>query len=185
MNDETRDRELQERLLELPRSIEPSRDLWPSVRARIESRKVVDADFATRRPRSWVYRHGLLAAAATLLVVVTAATTAWWMRSAPMPGGLAPSADIAVVPAGWSEFTAAEDAYQRVTDELLAKLAERRDQLSPETVQIVESNLDLIEHAIQQARAALERDPGNAGLATKVTDIYRRRVDFLRQLNRL
>ena len=179
------DRELMGRLKQLPRSIEPPRDLWPGIHQRIDAGKLVTADFESRRRgASLVWRRGLLAAAASLLVVVSSMTTAWWMRSS----STLPSAALeagAAVPAGWAEFAAAEGEYQRVTDELLASLEERRDRLSPETVRIVEDNLRLIDAAIKEAREALERDPADAGLATTVTDIYRRRVDFLRQINRL
>ena len=85
----------------------------------------------------------------------------------------------------WQEFETAESAYQKVTDDLLRSLDTRRDQLAPETVQIVEDNLSLIDEAINEARAALERDPSNAALATRLTDIYRRRVGFLQEMSRL
>lgn len=177
------DRQLQERLEALPRSIEPQRDLWPAIQARIETGKVVAGRFESPRPqRAWLHRYGLLAAAASLLVVVSSATTAWWLRGDRAP---APEAAATVAPAGWSEFIDAERAYQTVTDDLLLALQTRRDSLAPETVRVVEENLRLIDQAIREARAALERDPANAGLATKVTDIYRRRVDFLRQISRL
>lgn len=182
------DRQLQERLEALPRSIEPQRDLWPAIQARIETGKiergkVVTGPFESGRPRRpWLHRHGLLAAAASLLVVVSSATTAWWLSTDSTPSAVSAAA---TAPAGWSEFIDAERAYQTVTDDLLLTLETRRERLAPETVRVVEENLRLIDQAIREARAALERDPANAGLATKVTDIYRRRVDFLKQINRL
>lgn len=168
-------RELLARVAALPRAVEPARDLWPGILGGIESQKVV-------RPRFGNHRGLWLAAAALLLVIASSGLTAVWMRSAVVLEG-DPSAAVNTV--AWEQFRAAETEYDRVTDELLAALDGRRDELAPETIEIVESNLALIDEAIREARTALERDPANAGLATTLTDIYRKRVDFLQAMNRL
>jgi hypothetical protein len=141
-------RELRARIEALPRSIEPSTDLWNGIRSRIDEPKVVRPEFGGGG--EW-RRWGLVAAMSV----------------------------------AWEEFETAEAEYQRVTDELLQALEQRRDRLTPETIETVETNLRLIDEAITEARAALERDPSNAALATRLTDIYRRRVGFLQQMNRL
>ena len=60
--------------------LEPSRDLWDGIAARIEapaipldSRRIAATSVADARPRSW--RHMRLAAAAAVLVIATAGTT--------------------------------------------------------------------------------------------------------------
>ncbi len=176
----------------LPRSIEPEHDLWPAIAARIQERKLLRPSFAERadKPAStfdW-RRWGLLAAAAMLLMTVSSGITAYLINGATAPTGPAeiPGADNAgassLSTVAWDEFQQAEREYERITDELLAALSEG---LAPETVEIVETNLRLIDQAIQEARAALERDPSNAGLAFKLNDIYRKRVTFLREMSRL
>ncbi|NIV50338.1 MAG: hypothetical protein GWN53_00345, partial [Gammaproteobacteria bacterium] len=92
-------------------------------------------------------------------------------------------ADFEVV--AWEGFVAAEQEYQRVTDELLGALEAQRDELAPETVEIVERNLALIDSAITEARAALEKDPANSRLVHKLTDMYRTRVTFLERMSQL
>jgi len=181
LNDE--DRELRERIESLPRSIEPPHDLWPTIRERIAAPKVVRPDFGHGRGH-W-RRWGTLAAAAMALVIFSSGLTAWILRSAPADPAPATAAGQGAVTVAWEQFQAAETEYQKVTDELLRTLDARRNQLAPETVEIVETNLRLIDEAITEARAALERDPSNAALATQLTDIYRRRVGFLQQMSRL
>jgi len=85
----------------------------------------------------------------------------------------------------WEGFLAAESSYQRVTDDLLASLEAQRDELAPETIEIVERNLRLIEEASSEARAALQRDPANRRLVGKLTDMYRTRLNFLEGMSRL
>lgn len=170
-------RELLERVASLPRSIEPAHDLWPGILDGITRQRVARPDFGGRSLRSWA---PLLAAAALLLVIASSGLTMLFLNRAPD----APAAE-GIRTVAWREFQAAEREYERVTDELLAVLDTRRNELSPETIEIVETNLELIDQAIRESRAALERDPSNAGLAATLSDIYRKRVDFLRAITRL
>lgn len=175
--DEAELRDLLARAAALPRSIQPPHDLWPGILGGIERGKVVRGRFgvspATRR---WL----LPAAAGLVLVLASSGLTALFLGGPTAPGARRAAATVA-----WQEFAAAESEYQRVTDELLGALEARSDELAPETVETVMTNLALIDGAIREAREALERDPANAGLANKLTDIYRKRVDFLQAMNRL
>lgn len=175
-------RELRSRIEALPRSIEPGTDLWNGIRSRIDEPKVVRPEFGGGG--GW-RRWGLVAAAAMLLVVTSSGLTAWFMGAGTQAPDPATPTAAAAMSVAWQEFETAEAEYQRVTDELLQTLEQRRDRLTPETIETVETNLRLIEEAINEARTALERDPSNAALATRLTDIYRRRVGFLQQMNRL
>jgi hypothetical protein len=77
-----------------------------------------------------------------------------------------------------------EDAYggydQAVAD-LEAVLAGGREVLDPETVQVLEENLQAIDRAIQEAEEALSRDPGSTLLQRFLTINFRKKVDLLRQ----
>jgi hypothetical protein len=77
-----------------------------------------------------------------------------------------------------------EDAYggydQAVAD-LEAVLAGGREVLDPETVQVLEENLQAIDRAIQEAEEALSRDPGSTVLQRFLTINFRKKVDLLRQ----
>jgi hypothetical protein len=188
-HDELSDR-MKKQIDGLPREILPERNLWPGIQKAITDSKVVHARFearseATARTSFGWRRFGLVAAAAMLLIVASSGITAYLLRSpAANPAGTIDGrADFEIV--AWEGFVAAEQEYQRVTDELLGALEAQRDELAPETVEVVERNLALIDQAIGEARAALERDPANTKLVHKLTDMYRTRVTFLEQMSQL
>lgn len=192
MNDELSP-EMKNRIDALAREIQPERDLWQGIQSAISDGKIVRPDFTAegREPTpatavvNW-RRVGMFAAAAMLLVAFSSGITAYLVRAplAPMEGGLEPGlTEFETV--AWEGFLAAERSYQSITDELLASLAAQRNELAPETIEIVEHNLRLINEAITAARAALERDPANRKLVGKLTDMYRTRVNFLADMSRL
>lgn len=188
-HDELSDR-MKKQIDGLPREIMPERNLWPRIESAITEGKVVHANFEPRveqasQPTFGWRRFGLVAAAAMLLIVASSGITAYLLRS-PVPdpaGTIGGRADFEVV--AWDGFIAAELEYQRVTDELLGTLEAQRDELAPETIEVVERNLALIDQAIGEARAALERDPANTKLVHKLTDMYRSRVTFLERMSAL
>lgn len=161
-------RSLLRRAGELPRNIEPSRDLWPGIEAEI------------RRPRREnPYRSqppslGWLAAAAAALVVLSSAVTLWVVRNPPPPQGVlwGPSPELA-------SLSASEPDYLQARAALLAALEDRRASLSPETMRVVEENLAAMDTALRSMKAALEKDPGNRGLAELIEATYREEIRLL------
>lgn len=172
----------------LPRGIAPPRDLWPSIAARIGEREETPRviDLSSRRPslRGWAdrTRWAPLAAAAVLLVVASSGLTVALMRgpsSAPpvAEGGAAPAQGRATT--AFAAFQPAEAEYESAVTELEAELAARRGSLSPETVEVIEANLAIIDQAIAEARAALEADPSSVALSRYLSGVYRQKVDLL------
>jgi anti-sigma factor RsiW len=151
----------------LPPSIAPPHDLWGAIARRITERE------AQGRRRWWRERTfwaGALAAAATLLIAFGldrwATTRLPEQRARP----------------GW---VAIEADYAQAAADLARTLAAERGRLRPETVALVERNLRLIDAAIQESRAALARDPGNAELGQLVAAAYRQKVELLRWATRV
>jgi hypothetical protein len=70
--------------------------------------------------------------------------------------------------------------YDREIARLHAVLEQRRADLDPATVAIVEENLRVIDHAIAQSRAALAHDPRSGFLNERLLDALDRKVDLLR-----
>ena len=190
MNDELSP-DMKNRIDALARDIQPERDLWRGIASAISDSKIVRPDFVTggREPAAAAvvnWRWAGIAAAAMLLVAFSSGITAYLVRApvAPADGIIEPGlTEFETV--AWEGFLEAERSYQSVTDDLLASLEAQRDELAPETIEIVESNLRLIDEAIAEARAALERDPANRRLVGKLTDMYRTRVNFLEGMSRL
>jgi len=163
---------LRERVAELPRTVEPPRDLWPEIEARIGAAKVVRATFG---------RRALLAAAAVVLIassVVTsylvgrrqaASETAVTPVSRPVTSG--------VLAASFAEVGVND--YHAVRQQLLDVLERRRDELSPATMDVVLLNLRLIDDAMDQIAEALGADPGNELLMRQLVSVYRQQINLL------
>ena len=74
----------------------------------------------------------------------------------------------------------AASEYDRDVSRLRAILQERRSELDSSTVTVLERNLDLIDRAIAESRAALERDPGSEFLADQLARVMTKKVAILR-----
>jgi hypothetical protein len=130
---------------------------------------------------------GQLAAAAALLMALSGAT-AWFARGGvTRTGGVAPVSSIqaevepTAPPDAVRPVNFADAQYDAAVSDLELALAERRNDLNPRTVEILERNLKLIDAAIAQARQALEEDPGNAYLNRHLVESRKRKLDLLRR----
>ena len=73
-----------------------------------------------------------------------------------------------------AQFDAAVADLERV-------LRDQRDSLNPRTVLVLERNLQVIDDAIREARAALENDPANALLNAHLANARQRKLNLLRR----
>ncbi|MDQ4080031.1 MAG: zf-HC2 domain-containing protein [Gemmatimonadota bacterium] len=74
----------------------------------------------------------------------------------------------------------ATSEYDRDVARLRAILQDRRSELDSSTVTVLERNLELIDRAIAESRAALERDPGSEFLADQLARVMTKKVAILR-----
>jgi hypothetical protein len=72
-------------------------------------------------------------------------------------------------------------AYQRAMDDFQRVITEGRDRLDPETIAVVEKNLELIDRAIAESEAALTANPANLEMRTWISAFMRRKLDLLRR----
>jgi putative zinc finger protein len=160
----------------------PQSDLWPGVARRIES------------TRGWRVSFTLPQALAASLVVALLSGGIVWFAAGRAKGlhstdNLADNragvrnADLQVrpdandiVPVGF-----ADAQYDAAVADLEKALKEGRGRLDTTTVEIVERNLQIIDHAIEQARQALEADPANDYLSSHLVEARRRKLDLLRR----
>jgi hypothetical protein len=161
---------------------EPSADLWEAVADRIvtESERPVGTP-GTRRRFSFTWPE--LIAASILLVLVSG----WAALRLNRPGS---SADLQVrQPGRAADLQAGPDVvpanfddteYDAAVADLQRALQSGRGQLDPATVKIVQENLAIIDQAVDDARRALARDPGNADLSGYLQETRRRKLDLLR-----
>ena len=148
----------------LPKSVQPSRDLWGGIAARLGQRTTGNVQRA--------FWTGALAAAAVFAIIVGISRFLPPSTALHRPGG----------GQGWAAVTA---DYEQSAAELVATLRTERGRLRPETVALVERNLRIIDAAIRESRAALERDPGNAELRQLFAAAYRQKVELLRWATRV
>lgn len=164
----------------LPRSVSPSRDLWPGIAGRLER----------RRPWAWGWNPVALAAAAT---VVAGLVAVLWSVQAPAPvrtvqiPATSPGPDLLAVDTGAADavLAAAERDYESAANALLEALQRGRSRLAPETLASVETNLEVIDRALGEVRGALAKDPENPELGRMLVATHRKKVDVLRRVVRL
>lgn len=163
--------------------LRPSRDLWPEIENRIGG--------ATRRQpvtRPFFRRQVVqLAIAASLLVTISSAIT-WQLASNRdrLGAGLSPTdlvtgADPEMVESlHLASFQESVTSMDREIAELQALVADRRRLLDPQTINVLETNLRVIDRAIQESRAALMADPASRFLSEQFTRAYNSKLTLLR-----
>ena len=175
--------DIRARAAELP-LLTPSRDLWPDIAARL-STGVVSLD--ERRERMVRRRHWLVnGAAAAALIIATAIGTIMVMRSMQPeihlvknnPNNTQPPVPIPVIPV--AEKLPATVTYEREIDGLRTIVRDRRAQLDPKTIAVIEKNLSVIDSAIAESRAALRKDSSNAFLADQLDHALDTKLTLLR-----
>ena len=175
----------------------PANDLWSGIAARLQPAADVvpmpvreqrqPSGPAQARSRRISLSLAELALAASLLIAVSAGTAYLAARrpAAPDVAGQpvvlaqgeqsAPSTE-EVRPANFADaaFDAAVADFEQI-------LASERDTLDPRTVRVIERNLQAIDEAIRQSRAALEADPANPFLNSHLADARQRKLALLRR----
>ena len=172
-------------LRELSPAIEPARDLWPGIEARISAERGRAAAPATRwraLPPRW------LAAAA---MVASVAVGVWIGRSL-LPGVPPPAREpvVRVVPTTGTgpatTFAAAyvsDPRYQRDRTALLQTLQARLAALPPPARAKVTASLTAISQAKQDLEGALGKDPSNALLQELLVNTYQDEMRVLTDLH--
>ena len=167
----------------LDREIPPAEDLWPEIRAGIGRHRFARSEGGS----SWSgARTRWLALAASLLVVVLAGSTALWLRDGDRTA--VGEASGTALPAAYEESTTIDDQvreYVEAAELLQASIRERKTQLSPQTLVVLEKNLAIIDQAIAEVRGVLESDPADRGNALMLQAMHHQRVELLRRVSRL
>jgi len=90
-----------------------------------------------------------------------------------------PSAALASRSSGTTR-TASEMTYGDEIQRLQAIITERRRELDPATVSVIEESLKVIDAAVRQSRAALARDPRSGFLVDQLNSALDKKVELLR-----
>jgi len=170
--------DLRDRARRLSHSVEPPHDLWPQIAARISREKVV-------RPRFG--RQSLVAAASVVLLVGSVVTAylvgrnqAHLAASTPPEVSVGPSQ---ILLASFQELGVHD--YVATRNELLEALEARRGDLSPETLEMLKTNLEIIDEAMGKIAEALGENPDSELLMKQLAAAYRRQMNLLERAVRL
>ncbi|HEY1992431.1 MAG TPA: hypothetical protein VGH71_08210, partial [Gammaproteobacteria bacterium] len=144
-------------LQQLPREVQPSRDLWPGIEARLQPSRAV-------RPL-WAY-----SLAASVLVAVVAG--ALWSVGLHHGGGTTPQQIVA-------QGTSRQDSYFAQRAAYAEQSVQSATDLSPATRQVILKNLRIIEGSMQSMQAALDQDPNNPRLRALLFDLYQNEARLL------
>jgi len=161
-------------------ALAPSRDLWAGIEARIQAPVVsLPAPGAARLRSRWHATAWLGAAAAALIAATAGITYTVTMHhaehaqlAAARPSAGTPVTNVAVLPV--------ERVYDQEIARLQRVLQERRSTLDSGTVTVIERNLRIIDAAIAQSRAALEKDPASGLLNDQLNSALTQKVELLR-----
>ena len=168
----------------LPRSIAPPRDLWPGVEGRIERASGWKAFFG------WTPSLALAAAATVIIGVAAVLWTAQRpvVHSAEIPTANATPELVAIRagdPVADPQLAQAERDYEKAATALLEALQQRRSSMAPDDFARLQANLQVIDGALVEVRAALVKDPASPELNRMLVSTHRKKVDVLQRVVRL
>ncbi len=154
----------------LPREIQPERDLWPGIAARLER----------TGNRRWQPRWPMALAAGLAIATVSALLTGGLLQEpdgAPGPM-LAGEPAAAIVPVRYGPNSGLGPDQLQARDELLRQFEARLAELGPETRATVLRNLEIIQRAADEIDAALAEDPGSGLLTGLLLNAFQQELDL-------
>ena len=168
-------------LQSLAREVEPGRDLWPEIEARLEPRVPARS--------GW----GWQVAAAVALVAVSSLVTASLMSrrgaqvahvptTAPAPAAVATPR---VMPAAFGPAHALNAEYEAARRQLAGQLGQKLATMPPSARLKLEANLAEMRRAAEEINAALERQPGDALLEELLLNTYQDELGVLASVTQL
>ena len=155
------DEKLDAALAKLPREIEPARDLWPGIAARIATRYA--------RPR-YAWSYAITAAA----VVVAAAAVTWSLIKPNAPASS--NQTVAATTANHGVATQAVDLLARFTAQLVSNTS-----LPPKSRTALLDNLRMINADILHTEAAIKKYPNDVNLRALLFNLYQQQAQLLNE----
>lgn len=159
----------------LPRSIQPDRDLWSGIQSRIDvtSKSAEVVPF----PKSAIRRWAPLMAAAAVFLVIAGLN---YSKTTPPVSPVAynpTTATLATVPN--EELESLESQYAEARSALMQALDDRKGEMPEDLAATIEENLNIIENAVVDINRALEENPENPELERMLHAAYQSEVTLL------
>lgn len=189
--------EIVEQAGELP-PVSPTRDLWPEIESRLitpavhlengglarSAKQFAAASDAGPAVRSSSPRWSTsrLAIAATLLVALSSAVT-WQLTRPTMPMATVAGLDTGVATAAVVPVAnTVNGVYQNEIEALRSIVAERYTELDTATVTALQTNLAIIDKAIEDCKRALAQDPNSAVLSGSLDRALASKLALMRRV---
>ncbi len=189
----------------LRRDVQPDRDLWPAILGDINRGKIHQISPEPLRKPFRAGRTLLMLAAACLAIIAGTIAVRYTgagpddppvvvdRRSShdttPATEEIASTTEGSASATEGAFSTPAEAGTARQGDyiQVRRRLEEtlRKERLAPETAEVIEKNLVVIDSALAEINRALVADPGNPSLQLMLTTTQRKAVDLLEQAIRL
>jgi hypothetical protein len=159
---------------ELPKEVAPSRDLWPSIAARLAG------ETQAAKPR---VSHWPMALAAGFVVASVSALLTWGLMRDPGPaaqGQIAGGqvAETAFMPVSYGPNSGITAKELVARDELLVQFREKFGELRPGTRAAIVKNLAVIQTAADEIDAALAKDPASGMLKGFLAGTYKQELQL-------
>jgi anti-sigma factor RsiW len=160
----------------------PSAEVWTKLSAALEHERAKRGTWPGRTWSSW----RPLAAAAVLILV--AAVSSWMILRQPAEQAAAPRAaftpaaapsDPELVQSVETELKLAEEHYQKAIAGLEQITRTESTALDPQVAAVLQKNLEVIDHAIGESRAALETQPTSEVAQESLFEALRNKVSLL------
>jgi hypothetical protein len=159
----------------------PGEQVWQAVAAEIREMPRLAAPSTGRR---FSFTLPQLAAASVLLALLSG-WAALRLVTSPSTDRAADAGTVATPsatePVAVSNVEGDDPLYNAAVSDLEQALERGRGRLDPETVATVQSDLRVIDMALEEARRALVNDPANTYLSGHIVDTRQRKLDLLRR----
>jgi hypothetical protein len=168
------ERDLLNRMAELPREIPPRNDPWERIAARLDEQEATTGRAARRRVRSlpaWSIRA--IAAVAVLAVALSLLPGTRPERATAPVGTVAPAAP--------ARLSGSEVEYQAAFREFIA-VRDARERIPAQAVEMIETGWADLRQVEAALADALAQNPNDPFLNRRMLELRARQLGFLRQL---
>ena len=176
------DKRLDEMTGQLPRDVQPERDLWPDIAVALDRESTADARPRFETPPLW---QRYLAQAAAVVVLVGGSSAMTYVAVKSDRSTLSPVAPV-TLNAEMANFGGQHTlgpGFQDARRDLQGRLDFELDRLSPEARAEVQANIDAIHAAIDEINTALVNEPNNALLQELLLSSYQEELALMRKVN--
>jgi hypothetical protein len=167
---------------ELPKSIEPSRDLWPGIAARLDEAPRAGSERGFRWPMALAAGFAVAAVSALLtfgIVHERAPAGGPVIADATKPAPFDPAtAPTDIVPVNYGPNSGVSPVDLAARDLLLAQFRQSFAALRPETRAAIAKNLKIMQTAANEIDAALAKDPASGMLKSMLVGTYKQELQL-------